>query len=101
MLHVALANIKTYARRYIAVILAVAIGTAFLAATLAVNTSTRATSKNSLGDTYKNADLVAFQDWELAPDDPDFKYTVLGLKQVQQIRELPQISTAYGTAFAS
>ena len=101
MLHVALANIKTYARRYIAVILAVAIGTAFLAATLAVNTSTRATLKNSLGDTYKNADLVAFQDWELAPDDPDFKYTELGLKQVQQIRELPQISTAYGTAFAS
>ncbi|GGL94848.1 ABC transporter permease [Glutamicibacter protophormiae] len=101
MLHVALANIKTYARRYIAVILAVAIGTAFLAATLAVNTSTRATLKNSLGDTYKNADLVAFQDWELAPDDPDFKYTELGLKQVQQIRELPQISTAYGTAFVS
>ncbi|MGX1748933.1 ABC transporter permease [Glutamicibacter protophormiae] len=101
MLHVALANIKTYARRYIAVILAVAIGTAFLAATLAVNTSTRATLKNSLGDTYKNADLVAFQDWELAPDDPDFKYTELGLKQVQQIRELPEVSTAYGTAFVS
>src|SRR5699024_7149029 len=65
------------------------------------NTSTRATLKNSLGDTYKNADLVAFQDWELAPDDPDFKYTELGLKQVQQIRELPEVSTAYGTAFVS
>lgn len=100
MLHVALANIKTYARRYIAVVLAVAIGTAFLAATLAVNTSTRATLKNSLGDTYKNADLVAFQDWELVPeDDPDFEYTELAMEQVEDIRKLPEISTAYGTAY--
>ncbi len=101
MLHVALSNIKTYARRYIAVILAVAIGTAFLAATLAVNTSTRATLKNSLGDTYKNADLVAFQDWELVRGDENFEFTDIDSKLVQAIRELPEVSTAYGTAFES
>ena len=60
MLQVALANIKTYARRYIAVLLAVAIGTAFLGATLAVAFLLLvATLKNSVGDAYKNADLVA------------------------------------------
>ncbi|MCG3017692.1 hypothetical protein KZ288_28570, partial [Escherichia coli] len=64
MLHVALANIKTYARRYIAAVVAVAIGTAFLGASLAVDTSTRATLKNSVGEVYRNADLVAFQDWK-------------------------------------
>lgn len=99
MLHVALSNIKTYARRYIAVILAVAIGTAFLAATLAVNSSTQATLKNSLGDAYKNADLVAFADWELLGPDEE-ETSRLTAEDVQEIRRLPDVSTAYGLAYA-
>lgn len=98
MLHVALSNIKTYARRYIAVVLAVAIGTAFLAATLAVNSSTQATLKNSLGDSYKNADLVAY--WDPSPSaDPD-ESTELTAKEITGVRELPGVSTAYGLGFA-
>src|SRR4051794_31161689 len=107
MLHVALANIKTYARRYIAVVLAVAIGTAFLAATLAVGSSTRATLKNSLGDSYKNADLVASYDWEKARDlspelsseDETEESQQLRLEQLKGLRALPEISSAYGTAY--
>ena len=97
MLHVALSNIKTYARRYIAVVLAVAIGTAFLAATLAVNSSTQATLRNSLGDSYKNADLVAY--WDPSPSaDPD-ESTELTTKEINGVRELPGVSTAYGLGF--
>ena len=98
MLNVALANIKTYARRYIAVILAVAIGTAFLAATLAVNTSTTATLRNSLGDAYKNADLVAFQDSSLSTGSQE--PTQLTLDQVRGLRELPEVASAAADAYA-
>lgn len=97
MLHVALSNIKTYARRYIAVILAVAIGTAFLAATLSVNSSTQATLKNSLGDAYKNADLVAYPDWDLASDGQDL--TDLSLKDVKEVQNLSAVTTAYGLGY--
>ncbi|CBT74829.1 MULTISPECIES: ABC transporter permease [Glutamicibacter] len=97
MLHVALSNIKTYARRYIAVILAVAIGTAFLAATLSVNSSTQATLKNSLGDAYKNADLVAYPDWDLASDGQD--PTALSLKDVKEVQNLSAVTTAYGLGY--
>lgn len=64
MLTLALANIRTYARRLIAVVLAVLIGTAFLAATLMVNASTTASLERSIGESYRDADLVAAIDWE-------------------------------------
>ncbi|RZU61602.1 ABC transporter permease [Zhihengliuella halotolerans] len=63
MLTLALANIRTYARRLIAVVLAVLIGTAFLAATLMVNASTTASLERSIGESYRDADLVAAVDW--------------------------------------
>lgn len=98
MLHVALANIKTYARRYIAVVLAVAIGTAFLAATLAVNSSTRATLKNSLGESYKNADLVAYPDPNISMGNDDTKY--LNPQSLSDIRAMGGVSQAYGLGYA-
>lgn len=97
MFHVALANIKTYARRYIAVLLAVAIGTAFLGATLAVDTSTRATLKNSVGDSYKNADLVVSADWQLTPGNADISR--LTMKTLREIRDLPQTTGVYANGF--
>ncbi|TAP25979.1 ABC transporter permease [Arthrobacter sp. S41] len=98
MLHVALSNIKTYARRYIAVVLAVAIGTAFLAATLAVNSSTQATLKNSLGESYKNADLVAYSDPNLDPETTE--QTSFTLKETDDIRKLSGVTEAYGLGYA-
>ena len=97
MLHVALANIKMYARRYIAAILAVAIGTAFLGASLAVDTSTRATLKNSVGEYYKTADLVAFRDWKSSAygEDGDQPLT---MDVLEAVRALPEVKTAYGSS---
>lgn len=97
MLHVALANIRTYARRYIAAVLAVAIGTAFLGASLAVDSSTRATLKNSIGEVYRSADLVAYRDWQ----DPDYGEEgdqPLGMQTLKAIRALPEVQTAYASS---
>ena len=97
MLHVALANIKTYARRYIAAILAVAIGTAFLGASLAVDSSTRATLKNSMGEYYQNSDVVAFRDvnkseYGASTDRP------LSMQVLEDLRDLDEVKTAYGSS---
>lgn len=97
MLHVAIANIKMYARRYVAAILAVAIGTAFLGASLAVDTSTRATLKNSVGEYYKTADLVVFRDWqnEQYREGADRPLT---MDVLESVRALPEVKTAYGSS---
>lgn len=97
MLHVALANIRTYARRYIAAILAVAIGTAFLGASLAVDTSTRATLKNSVGEYYQSADVVAFKDFH-KDDYGSERDKPLTLDLLTQIRALPEVETAYASS---
>ncbi|MBG6083582.1 FtsX-like permease family protein [Zhihengliuella flava] len=63
MLTLALANIRTYARRFVAVVLAVLIGTAFLAAAQMVNASTQASLEKSIGESYQGVDAVAELDW--------------------------------------
>ncbi|GAA3670609.1 FtsX-like permease family protein [Arthrobacter ginkgonis] len=62
MLDLALANLKTYGRRFIAVTLAVLIGTAFLVATLLVGSSAKASLGQSIGEAYRTADLVLTYD---------------------------------------
>lgn len=62
MLDLALANLKTYARRFVAVTLAVLIGTAFLVATLLVGSSAKASLGRSIGEAYRTADLVLAYD---------------------------------------
>ncbi|MDR2257488.1 MAG: ABC transporter permease [Arthrobacter sp.] len=52
------ANVVAYRRRYAAVIAAVTIGVAFLAATLFVGSSVRATLSASVGQAYQHADIV-------------------------------------------
>lgn len=58
MLAVALGQLKTHSRRFIAIALAVILAVAFLTATLTVNASTQASLKASLGQSFGNADLV-------------------------------------------
>ncbi|MHA7177870.1 ABC transporter permease [Arthrobacter sp. Sr24] len=58
MLHVALSQLKTHSRRFIAITLAVLLAVAFLSATLMVNASTQASLKASIGQAYASADLV-------------------------------------------
>lgn len=58
MLQVALSQLRTHSRRFIAITLAVLLAVAFLSATLMVNASTAASLKASLGQSYSSADLV-------------------------------------------
>lgn len=58
MLQVALAQVRTHARRFIAVGLAVMLGVGFLSATLMVGGTTNATLQNSVGAGYAASDLV-------------------------------------------
>lgn len=58
MLQVALAQVRTHARRFLAVGLAVMLGVAFLSATLMVGATTKASLGESIGASYAKADLV-------------------------------------------
>lgn len=55
---IALSTLKAYWRRYVAVGLAIAVGAAFLTATLLVQSVTRASLGASIGENYRGADLV-------------------------------------------
>src|SRR3954447_1416341 len=64
MLQVALSQLKTHSRRFIAITLAVLLAVAFLSATLMVNASTGASLKASIGQAYAKADLVATSNYD-------------------------------------
>lgn len=59
MLRVALSQLTTHARRFIAVGLAVMLSVAFLSTTLMVSASTQASLGASVGETYRKADFIA------------------------------------------
>ncbi|MGW9404743.1 ABC transporter permease [Arthrobacter sp. NPDC055585] len=58
MLQVALAQVRLNARRFIAVGVAVMIAVGFLTATLIINASSKASLTQSVGQSFRNADLV-------------------------------------------
>lgn len=88
MLSLALANIRTYSRRFIAVTLAVMIGTAFLSATLMVNSSATASLERSIGEAYQHADLVAGIDM----NQPFTEGEVLGAQQLAAVAAVPGVA---------
>ncbi|XNY99917.1 FtsX-like permease family protein [Micrococcus luteus] len=59
MLKIALSQLRAHPRRYVSVVLAILIGTLFLAASFVVSSSAQATLRTTLGATYSKADLVA------------------------------------------
>ena len=99
MIQLALANLKAYSRRFIAVILAVMVGTAFLAATLMVNASATESLKNSIGSAYSKADLVVSGDMSAAyennGDATSESYTITG-KTLDAIEKTPGVAAAHG-----
>ncbi|MFL4472783.1 ABC transporter permease [Paeniglutamicibacter sp. MACA_103] len=99
MLQLAFANLKAYSRRFIAVTLAVMIGTAFLAATLMVNASATETLKNSIGSSYSGADLVIGADHmaEMADGDEEKTETyVLGSKALEAVEGTDGVDAVHG-----
>lgn len=110
VLQLALANLKTYSRRFIAVTLAVMIGTAFLGATLMVNASATESLKNSIGSSYANSDLVIHGDYSAAYDnldaadtdgEPDPVGYQLGAKALKAVEGTTGVSAAHGAAGSS
>ncbi|GAA4362697.1 hypothetical protein [Paeniglutamicibacter cryotolerans] len=93
MLQLALANLKTHSRRFIAVSLAVMIGTAFLAATLMVNSSTTASLQRSIGEAYETADLVATPDWNIAGEEG---IEAIGDKALKAVAAVPGVAAVHG-----
>lgn len=55
---VALSQLRTQPRRYVSLVLAILIGTLFLAASFLVSSTAQATLRATLGSTYADADLV-------------------------------------------
>lgn len=99
MLQLAFANLKAYSRRFIAVTLAVMIGTAFLSATLMVNASATETLKNSIGSAYANADLVITTDHsaELAEGDDEKPETyMLDAASLKAIEGTSEVAAVHG-----
>ena len=97
MLQVALAQVRQHARRFIAVGLAVVMAVGFLTATLMVNASTEASLGNSIGATFRNADLVVSE----GPDkqlDASALDAVTGAAGVGAVYAHRQASIAFGFA---
>ncbi|MBF4993492.1 ABC transporter permease [Arthrobacter gandavensis] len=69
MLQVALAQVRLNARRFIAVGVAVMIAVGFLTATLIINASSKASLTQSVGESFRNADLVLSAGYDDAAGD--------------------------------
>ncbi|MCC9203443.1 ABC transporter permease [Arthrobacter sp. zg-Y769] len=89
MLQVALAQVRLNARRFIAVSLAVLIAVGFLTATLIINSSSKASLTQSVGEAYRNADLLVTPDMYSA--DP----AVLDEDTAARIRDTPGVDGVY------
>ncbi|MUK02134.1 FtsX-like permease family protein [Vibrio cholerae] len=103
MLQVALAQVRTHARRFIAVGLAVMLGVAFLSATLMVSATTRASLTQSIGASYAAADLVVTaQDGSTLPVALAAELdTVQGVEAVHGLeRAYTQLTTGATTSLA-
>src|SRR5699024_10269699 len=68
MWKLALSELKLHPRRYVAVLLAILLGTMFLAGSLLVTSSAKESTKQMLGAAYAHADLLITAE---TPTDPE------------------------------
>lgn len=88
MWKLAISELKLHPRRYVAVLLAIVLGTMFLAGSLLVTSSAKESTKQMLGATYANADLLITA--ETPPDPESDFYDLAGT--VEQSGSLTQIN---------
>lgn len=86
MLRVALSQLTSHARRFVAIVLAVLLAVGFLTATLIINASTTASLVASVGQDYAKADLV------VSPAKPDGTLTAADAAAVART---PGVATSY------
>ena len=104
MWKLALNQLRSHPRRYVALLIAIVLGTMFLAASLLVTSSAKETTKQMLGATYANADLLMVGEegaW-FEPDSPfaqlagtgDTPGTLEDLDGVQEVYPLQHAGAA-------
>ncbi|WGH85668.1 ABC transporter permease [Auritidibacter ignavus] len=95
-LKIALSQIRHSPRRYVSVLIAIVIGTMFLAGALLVGSTSTATLKATLGETYSTSDVVLspdpYSDAALLLADPD---TQRELEELDTVAEAYSPSTTY------
>ena len=85
-----MAQVRLNARRFIAVSLAVIIAVSFLTATLIINSSSKASLTQSIGEGFRNADLVLTGQY-----DPDQGLTVMDDDDAALVRGTDGVSQMY------
>lgn len=91
MLRVALAQVRLNGRRFIAIILAVTIAVGFLTTTLLINSSSKASLTQSVGQGFRNAQLVL----SAASDDQPGAPGVLNDGTADVVREVSGVDGIY------
>ncbi|WP_022870311.1 ABC transporter permease [Yaniella halotolerans] len=102
MWKLATSELKLHPRRYVAVLLAIVLGTMFLAGSLLVTASAKESTKQMLGATYANADLLITSETVPAPDSPfydlagtvDQPGSLTDLNGVEEVYPLMNTATA-------
>ncbi|MFZ3454510.1 FtsX-like permease family protein [Arthrobacter sp. 7Tela_A1] len=97
MLQVALAQVRLNARRFIAVAVAVTIAVGFLTATLIINSSSKASLTQSVGQSFRNADLVVSSNY----DEVTESFPVLDDRIADLARSTDGVADAYTVRHAS
>src|SRR5699024_11368080 len=86
-------------RRYVAVLLAIVLGTMFLAGSLLVTSSAEETTKQMLGSTYANADLLISADNDVRWDEDTAFYDLAGtMDQPRSLQDLSGVQEVYPLA---
>lgn len=94
MWKLALSELKLHPRRYVAVLLAIVLGTMFLAGSLLVTSSAKESTKQMLGATYANADLLITA--ETPPDPESDFYDLAGtVEQSGSLTEINGVEEVY------
>ncbi|WP_404320382.1 ABC transporter permease [Arthrobacter luteolus] len=97
MLQVALAQVRLNARRFIAVGVAVMIAVGFLTATLIINASSKASLTQSVGQSFRNADLVLSAGY----DDDAESWAILDEETADVARSMDGVEDTYTVLAAS
>lgn len=116
MWKLAISQLRLQPRRYVAVLIAIVLGTMFLAGSLLVTASAKESTKQMLGATYANADLLITAETEVLNDpdsefydlagEPDASGTLNDVEGVQEVYPvisapsamvLPETSNQQGT----
>ncbi|GAA4477278.1 FtsX-like permease family protein [Enteractinococcus fodinae] len=96
MWKVAISQLTTHPRRYVAVVVAIVLGTLFLAAALLVTSSAKETTKHMLGATYANADLLIVAELGAYFDSDSAFYDLVGTADAPgSLERIPGVTEVY------